>query len=150
VPVGYNGARKAIRRMISQPDLVTTANSYLRAARLLNRKDSSSPDASVYLCGYAVEIALKARICITLNWPGYPSEKKEFEGYTSFQTHNLGRLLRLSGVETRIISDPILLIEWSIVLKWNPEQRYNPVGTKTAIDAEDMIEATKKILRVLL
>jgi hypothetical protein len=136
--------------MISSSDLTTTARAYLRAARLLNRKGSGSPDASVYLCGYAVEIALKARTCMTLGWAGYPSDKKDFEGYTSFQTHSLGRLLHLSGVETRITTDPALLAEWSTVLKWNPEQRYNPIGTKTAADATDMIEATGKVLKVLL
>ena len=136
--------------MIFIADLEATARSYLRAARLLNRRSSSSPDASVYLCGYAVEIALKARICLTLGWAGCPSSKKEFEGYSSFKTHSLGHLLHLSGMETRFTTDPALWIEWSTAANWDPEQRYNRVGTKTGQDAADMIAATAKILRVLL
>jgi HEPN domain-containing protein len=58
-------------------------------------------DGAIYLCGYAVEIALKARICRTLKWPGYPSN---FTGYLSFKTHNLDILLHLSGVEAKIKS----------------------------------------------
>ena len=136
--------------MIVIRDLEGTARSYLRAARMLNRQASSSPDASVYLCGYAVEIALKARICRTLGWAGYPSSKKDFEGYNSFKTHSLGHLLHLSGVETHFTTDPALWIEWSTAVKWDPEQRYNPVGTKTRQDASDMIAATAKVLKVLL
>ncbi len=135
--------------MILVAELVTTARSYLRAARLLNRKSGDSPDASVYLCGYAVEIALKSCICRTLGWAGYPSDRREFEGYTSFQTHNLGRLLHLSGVEARVTTDPAILAEWSVVLQWNPEQRYDPLGSKTKADALNMTEATGKVLKVL-
>jgi HEPN domain-containing protein len=32
-------------------------------------------DSAVYLCGYAVELALKARICLNLNWNEYPASK---------------------------------------------------------------------------
>ena len=46
-------------------------------------------DGVVYLCGYAVELALKARICETLNWDGYPSTNREFWDYQSFRTHDL-------------------------------------------------------------
>ena len=31
-------------------------------------------DGSAYLCGYVVELALKARICATLNIDEYPEE----------------------------------------------------------------------------
>ena len=52
-------------------------------------------DGATYLCGYAVEVALKARICRTLNWPEFPSTGSEFQAYRSFQTHELDVLLRL-------------------------------------------------------
>lgn len=57
--------------MIAITDLHGTAREYLRAAKLLRTRHSY--DAAVYLCGYAVEIALKARICRTLKWTtGFP------------------------------------------------------------------------------
>jgi len=30
--------------------------------------DAGRFDGAIYLCGYAVEVGLKARICRTLNW----------------------------------------------------------------------------------
>jgi HEPN domain-containing protein len=36
-------------------------------------------DGAAYLCGYAVELALKARICDTLAWSEFPETAKEFE-----------------------------------------------------------------------
>ena len=136
--------------MIVHAELATAARSYLRAARLLNRKDSDSPDAAAYLCGYAVEIALKVRICLTLGWSGYPETGGEFRDFASFKTHNLGVLLRLSGREKQIKGKATLLTAWSVVRSWNPEQRYDRIGTRTAVDARDMTEAAKRLLGALL
>jgi hypothetical protein len=59
----------------------------------------------MYLCGYAIELSLKARICRTLKWVGYPDTAREFENYKSFKTHDVDVLLRLSGIEDRINRD---------------------------------------------
>jgi len=59
-------------------------------------------DGAGYVCGYAVEIALKARICRTLNWPAFPEKRNEFENLGSFRTHKLDVLRALSGQEQRI------------------------------------------------
>lgn len=136
--------------MIALSDMEKTAKEHLKTARLLCQKQHARFDAAVYLCGYAIEIALKARICRTLGWVNYPFTNSEFDGYRSFQTHNFKILLHLSGVEAKIMSDPALQAEWSVVLKWNPEMRYTMLGTTSAADAADMIDATKKILKVLL
>ena len=53
----------------------------ISAARLEDAQalfDAGHYDGVVYLCGYAVELALKARICETLDWDGYPSTNREF------------------------------------------------------------------------
>lgn len=49
--------------MIPKADLKATARARLRDAQVLLR--GKRLDGAVYLCGYAVEIALKARICRT-------------------------------------------------------------------------------------
>ena len=46
-------------------------------------------DAAMYLSGYAVELALKARICETLGWTWFPSRSAEFHDYRTLQTHSL-------------------------------------------------------------
>ena len=66
-------------------------------------------DGAAYICGYAVEVALKARICRTLDWVDFPSTNGEFQAYRSFQTHDLEVLLRLSGQEQRIKRDHFAL-----------------------------------------
>jgi HEPN domain-containing protein len=104
-------------------------------------------DGAVYLCGYAVEIALKARICKTLSWPDYPSTGAEFRDLQSFRTHNLDVLLRLSGVEEKVKTKAF--VEWSAVVAWDPEARYKPVGSAAAKDAKLMIGSARTLLGVL-
>jgi hypothetical protein len=122
------------------------AREYLASAAIL--RNNQKCDVAVYLCGYATEIALKNRICRTLGWLSFPDTRREFEELSSYKTHNLEILLHLSGAEHRV--KPALNGDCSIVTKWNPEQRYNPRGTKTLIDANDMITATEKVLKVIL
>lgn len=59
--------------MISTKDLKAIARARLRDAHLLLR--AKRFDGAFYLCGYAVELALKARICRTLKWAGFPGER---------------------------------------------------------------------------
>lgn len=104
-------------------------------------------DGAIYLCGYAVEMALKARICRTLGWLGYPATSGEFQYYRSFQTHNLDVLLHLTGIEERMKRQ--WLAEWSAVATWDPEVRYKPIGNATQQDAARMIDAAERLMRVL-
>ena len=104
-------------------------------------------DGAVYLCGYAMEVALKARICRALNWLDFPRTGGEFQPYKSFQTHELDVLLRLSGQEDRIKQQHFAL--WNIVAVWKSESRYNIVGTVQKPDAESMIQATEQVMKAL-
>jgi HEPN domain-containing protein len=104
-------------------------------------------DGATYLCGYAVEVALKARICRTLNWTEFPTTDGEFQPYRSFQTHELDVLLRLSGQEARIKQQHFRI--WNEVAIWKPETRYNVIGTAQKNDAESMIKAAEALLKVL-
>ncbi len=104
-------------------------------------------DGAIYLCGYVVEIALKARICKALRWEGYPATRTEFQHYQTFRTHDLDVLLRLSSAEQRIKTK--WFTEWSAVAEWDPEARYKPVGSATRQDAEFMIDSARILARVL-
>jgi HEPN domain-containing protein len=104
-------------------------------------------DGATYLCGYAVEVGLKARICRVLNWDEFPSTGGKFQAYRSFQTHELGVLLRLSGQEARIKQNQFA--PWNVVAIWKVESRYNVVGTVLNSDAVAMIQAAEEILAVL-
>lgn len=104
-------------------------------------------DGAVYVCGYAVEVALKARICRTLGWSDFPSTRSEFQNYQSFRTHELEVLLHLSGHEERIKEHYFSF--WNIVAVWKVESRYSSPGSIQPAAAQAMIEAAEELLKVL-
>ena len=131
--------------MLTIAELRSIAQARLKDAQVLLA--SNRYDGAIYLSGYVVEIALKARICETLHWAGYPSTNSEFRDYQTFRTHNLDVLLRLSGVENEILTDA--LADWSAVAYWDPEIRYTPVGSVSEAAARSMIDANTVLLAKL-
>ncbi|HEX8691800.1 MAG TPA: HEPN domain-containing protein [Longimicrobium sp.] len=131
--------------MIAADDLKHLARGRLRDAKALFR--AGRYDAAAYICGYAVEAALKARICRTLRWTGFPDTNKEFEHYHSLKTHRLDVLLELSGQSPRITGRYGL--HWDAVVKWDPVQRYRPIGSTSRAFAEKMLRSTQVLVRVL-
>ena len=92
-------------------------------------------NGAIYLCGYLIEIALKNKICQTLNWAGFPSTNREFEKY---------KLLSFTGIEATLKATH--LAEWSVVSIWNPEARYNPIEIINPADATLMINSAKTLM----
>lgn len=131
--------------MISIEDLLGIAAARLEDAAVLFTNDRT--DGAAYLCGYVVELALKARICKTLNWTGFPEKRSEFENYSSFKTHKLDVLLSLSGQEQRIKNDHFS--EWSAVASWDPEARYRAVGQVDTMPVALMLASAETLLKVL-
>jgi hypothetical protein len=131
--------------MLTKQELRLIARARLQDAEALFR--ANRYDGSIYLCGYAVEIGLKNKICKTLRWNEFPSARSEFQNLQSFKTHNLDMLLKLSGVEDKIITN--FLADWSIVREWEPDARYKPIGSASLQEAQLMIDASKIILRQL-
>ncbi|MGB8992394.1 MAG: hypothetical protein WCD80_10090 [Desulfobaccales bacterium] len=131
--------------MLTKQELRLIAIARLQDAEALFR--ANRYDGSIYLCGYAIEIGLKNKICKTLRWNEFPSTKSEFQNLQSFKTHNLDILLKLSGAESKIKIN--FLADWSIVAKWEPDARYKPIGSSSGQEAQLMIDAVKVILRQL-
>ncbi|MDQ3635593.1 MAG: HEPN domain-containing protein [Acidobacteriota bacterium] len=131
--------------MINPKNLKAIATARLKDAEILY--SGKRYDGAVYLCGYAIELNLKARICKTLKWTGFPSTNSEFQGLQSFKTHRLDLLLKLSGQENKIKTR--FLADWSVVADWNSETRYSIIGTVSKTDASDMIESAKVIIKAL-
>ena len=120
---------------------------------------AKSYDSSLYLIGYSIELALKSKICKIFRLDrGFPENKIEFEIYINehdndlgneikylkeIKNHDLQKLLYYSGQEYRIKAD--LLEEWTNILYWRPEIRYNrKIGDK--IFNELIIESVEKII----
>ena len=131
--------------MISVAELDSIARARIEDATAL--LTAGRFDGATYLCGYAVEVALKARICRTLNWTEFPSTGSEFQAYRSFQTHDLGVLLRLSGQGARITRGHFRL--WDAVAGWTVELRYNAAGVVEQSGATPMIQAAKEQVAIL-
>lgn len=127
--------------MLPTKDVKEIAQARLEDANILLA--SRRYDGAIYLCGYAIELALKAKICQTLNWAGYPSTG-EFGKYGTFKTHDLDVLLHLTGREEYVKTN--LLTEWSAVVMWDSETRYQAIGTTDPSDAQSMILAAKQLL----
>lgn len=126
-------------------DIENLARSRLEEADILFM--SEKYDAANYLCGYAIELKLKARICIALSWEEFPSGNNDFKGLASFKTHDLGILLKLSGKEKDVKRD--YFSDWSLIAQWNPEKRYEPIGTIQQNDVRTVIDAAKKLMEIL-
>lgn len=113
-------------------------------------------DAAFYLAGYAIEMALKAAICKTLDQPDFYKPDRTLKGsrlvqdkvLREFKTHNYNDLLVLSGLSNKLdsaiqshlpISDASKIIDR---LKWSENNRYE-VGRVTPIEALDFVESVK-------
>lgn len=131
--------------MIPRLELRRLAFARLKDARALYA--AGRYDAALYLCGYAVELALKARICRTLRWAGYPDSRTEFANFGSFKIHNLQTLLELSGEAQRIRA--MHAAHWAALRAWNPARRYAPVGSTTADGARSLIISARHLVRAL-
>jgi len=99
-------------------------------------------DGSVYLCGYVVEFALKARICRLLKLPGYP---ESHDLGRLFKTHDFDVLKLLAGVTGEITAsrNKTLFDNWSTATSWKPEQRYFPKGSFDQQRAKEVLASIK-------
>lgn len=131
--------------MIPRLELRKLAIARLKDARALYA--AGRYDAARYLCGYAVELALKARICRTLRWQGFPESRTDFANFASLRTHDLQVLLELSGVEQPIRAAHD--IHWAIVTKWHPALRYARAGTADPDETKRLITSARHLMRAL-
>ena len=124
-------------QIVTVQDLATLAQDRLEDAKILY--SAGRFWGAVHICGYAVELGLKKRICNIL-------DRNEYPAIRDLKTHKLDTLLIFSGLE-KLISTKFTA-EWSIVKKWDPEQRYS-LTSVNQIDAESMIQATDTLLELL-
>ena len=131
--------------MLSVSALWELANTRLREATALYVAKEYA--GSAYLSGYAVELMLKARICLTLDWEGFPETRAEFAHLQSFKIHDLKTLAVLSGLHRKLgtkYAGP-----WSNVETWSPEDRYRPAGPLSCDHARRMLASASYLVRKL-
>lgn len=122
------------------------ANSKIAEAIVLF--DNGYNDAAYYLCGYAVEFALKSAICNRLGVEMFESVAEIKEVAKSFKIHRLRDLLILSSLkptfEENRSEDEELSGAWSLVVEWNEQKRYQDDCPQEA--AREFIGAVKIFL----
>lgn len=125
--------------MATRQELKDLALLRLREAEALF--DARFYDGAAYLCGYVVELALKARICRLLGANEYPSSGEYKRVYS---VHDLDQLLFLAGLRPRMnVESGPLFTNWSLVVLWNPESRYRPAGSVTRQAALEILNAIR-------
>ncbi len=109
----------------------------LDAGALLNTGRWSG---AYYICGYAIECALKACIARQTNRHDFPDKAVAEQSYT----HNLTRLLGLAGLKLQLQLDttpaanPALGINWQLIKDWSERVRYEQ---KTEAQARRLYQA---------
>jgi len=139
--------------MISFEELDQVSRARIRDARRLF--NSRSYDGALYICGYSVEIALKAIVCKALGGEiesksHVPSTSEEFQNIAKLKTHNLEELLDQVPALIKTDIKSKYFAEWSTILKWNPGMRYAPIKkAKVREEANETIRSAEKVLRYL-
>ena len=93
-----------------------------------------------YLCGYAVECALKACIAKTFMQHEFPNKKIVMDSYT----HDLSQLLKIANLHQTLQNDSnndsSLEINWTIVKDWSEQFRYeNNISQAMAEQLRDAV-----------
>lgn len=133
--------------MFSLVQLRQMARDKLRYAVVLGK--GKRYDGALYLCGYAVEIALKSRIVQTLGWADFPDADNEWKKHHKFiRTHELELLVKWSGCEVQLSNRP-LAPHWNRMQQWTPETRYKITGATTRSAAEQAIRSARILVNFL-
>jgi HEPN domain-containing protein len=101
-------------------------------------------DGAYYLCGYAVECALKSCIAKLTKKHDFPDKTLVINSYV----HDLVKLIEVCGLESsltkEINSDPEFGNYWSIVKDWKESSRYERNRQKKACAPYQAITDEKK------
>ncbi|MGH9440079.1 MAG: HEPN domain-containing protein [Terriglobia bacterium] len=84
-----------------------------------------------YICGYAIECALKACIAQRTRAGDFPPKNAQ-----TYYSHDLTRLLEIAGLAAdyrkEAAADPSFDENWGIVKDWTEEARYRSVSERQA------------------
>ncbi len=117
-------------------DLQTLAQEKIEEAKIL--LDAGKWTGAYYLAGYAVECGIKACIARLFRTDKFPEKDFSDKCYV----HVIDRLVVLAGLkaerDTDNAANPNLANNWTTVLKWTVDSRYD---RKTQQEAQDIYDA---------
>lgn len=118
--------------MTTSKSIQSIADDRIREAECLY--DNGHFDLAFYVAGYAVELYLKARICVVLNIPDFFDfgNRKKFENEDNitkpYKVHNFDQLLILSGLSlehNKMLQMANFKKDWSALSQWREDVRYS-------------------------
>jgi hypothetical protein len=130
---------------INTSDLKILARKRLDDAIILYKQKRY--EGAIYLCGYAVELALKYKIGQKLGWKKYLPAK--FDNERTFYTHKLEDLKFLSGMQD-IFDDQntSFYSYWTTIISWNEHLRYD-IASQSKNDARPLLLASIRLYKEL-
>ena len=121
---------------MNRKDLQELSQIRIKEAKAL--LDKGLYDGAYYLCGYAVECALKACIAKNVNQYDFPDKKVVIDSYT----HDLVRLIKTAELDIeldrKIASNSKFVANWKIAKDWSEDSRYK---RNTKVNALDLYKA---------
>jgi HEPN domain-containing protein len=103
----------------------------IEEARILLKVKKYS--GAYYLAGYAVEFGLKACIAKKTQRHEYPDKDFAYKCYT----HDLEKLLLLTGLKSALDTDARLQVNWAVVKDWNEQARFD---RKNRVEAQELYD----------
>jgi HEPN domain-containing protein len=124
---------------VKRQDFRELANLRLKEAQVLLRAGCWA--GAYYLCGYAVECALKACIAKRTERYEFPDKGRVNRSYTHelIQLLEVAKLDELLGEEMR--NDPQLASNWAFVTEWSEKARYE---RRSETDAKEILKAVQE------
>ncbi|MBN2024574.1 MAG: HEPN domain-containing protein [Pirellulales bacterium] len=126
---------------MNRSDFLKLVRLRLADARILLK--NSKHEGAYYLCGYAVECALKACIAKQTKRYQFPDKETVNKSYT----HNPTKLVQIAGLkpalDAEIKRDRDFEANWSVVRDWSEESRYEWHSAKEARDLYSAITGRK-------
>ena len=124
---------------MNKSDLETLSAVRLQEARCL--LNNGLYQGAYYLCGYAIECALKACIAKTVLQYDFPNKKLAQDSHI----HDLHKLMQVANLQIALKSamaaDRALEVSWSVIKDWSEQSRYDSSISRAM--AEQFIEAAE-------
>jgi len=135
----HTPALLAERRGVNRGDFQELAELHLQHGEAL--LDAKLYSGAYYMCGYAVECALKACICKnTAQFDFYPHPRKVVENAWS---HDFTKLVGVAGLQDQFRlarnTDAVLHVNWNEIDGWSEDSRHE--SKKGSQAAENLITA---------
>jgi hypothetical protein len=133
---------------MTRSDLQQLAELRINEAKLL--LDNGYYQGAYYICGYAIELALKA--CIVRGFQDQWLDKALVKELSKLHTHDLATLLNFNGLiradlDRRTASNPAFGAAWRLALQWSADKRYEiKTGEKDAYDFYEAVTGTDGIV----